>query len=586
MALSELLALNASHNQKKGNMSEQAIKQHLTEFRDAISYFRAYPDMLVDFWVSCIPQEQRAGALHLFFYQRLALRGIMRHRHTYYVFPRAWSKSFISILGLMLRCILYPGSHLFVTTGGKDQAAGILKEKVEELLKLIPGLKNEINWTRGMTRIGKDDITYVFRNGSVLDIIAAKQSSRGKRATGGLIEECILVDDTTLNEVIIPTMNVSRRLPDGSRHDEEKNNKCQIFITTAGFKNSYAYEKHMMTLIEAILNPDESLIMGGTWRVPVLEGLLSKTFVQELKLDGTYNESSFDREYNSVWSGDAENCFFSSQAIDKNRVLLQPENEYSGRTSKNGYYVIAVDVGRVGCLTEAAPIKVTPQVQGSALKSIVNWYTYEAEHFEEQSIALKKLFYKYKARTMVVDANGLGIGLMDFLVKSQIDPETGETLPGFGVIKESDLEDTYKEISKGPDMEKDAIWMIKANPQINTEMYSYTQSQISSGRIKFLIDQREAKVKLMSTKVGMAMSPQAKAEHLRPFTLTTILREQMLNLAEDNDMNRNIILKPVSRKIKHDKVSALCYGLYYIKQQEERKKKRKSRDLSRLQFFN
>ena len=32
---------------------------------------------------------------------------------------RAYSKSFLSMMALMLRCILYPGSELFVTTGGK-----------------------------------------------------------------------------------------------------------------------------------------------------------------------------------------------------------------------------------------------------------------------------------------------------------------------------------------------------------------------------------------------------------------------------------------------------------------------------------
>jgi hypothetical protein len=55
---------------------------------------------------------------------------------------------------------------------------------------------------------------------------------------------------------------------------------------------------------------------------------------------------------------------------------LQPEKEYSGRTSKNGYYVISVDVGRIGCTTEAMIIKVTPQPQGSALKTLVNLYTF------------------------------------------------------------------------------------------------------------------------------------------------------------------------------------------------------------------
>jgi hypothetical protein len=36
------------------------------------------------------------------------------------------SKSFLSILVLMCRCILYPGAKLFVTSGGKEQSAGII----------------------------------------------------------------------------------------------------------------------------------------------------------------------------------------------------------------------------------------------------------------------------------------------------------------------------------------------------------------------------------------------------------------------------------------------------------------------------
>lgn len=71
-------------------------------------------------------------------------------------------------------------------------------------------------------------VEYKFKNGSTLSILAARQSSRGQRKTGGLVEEAILVDGTTLNEVIIPTMNVDRRLPDGSWHKEEVINKSQI----------------------------------------------------------------------------------------------------------------------------------------------------------------------------------------------------------------------------------------------------------------------------------------------------------------------------------------------------------------------
>ena len=60
------------------------------------------------------------------------MRAAMRHKYVYAVFPRAYSKSFLAVMILMIRCILYPGAKLFITTGGKEQAAGIAKEKVDE----------------------------------------------------------------------------------------------------------------------------------------------------------------------------------------------------------------------------------------------------------------------------------------------------------------------------------------------------------------------------------------------------------------------------------------------------------------------
>ena len=576
MALTDLVSLSLGSVKKVG-LSEERIKNQKDKLRQYIAFWREYPDIFVDFLCGSNPEN-----FHLFFYQRVFLRAVMRHRYAYATFPRAYSKSFLSVLVLMLRCILYPGSHLFVTTGGKEQAAGIAREKAEEICKLIPGIKNEIDWSRGASKASKNMVEYIFKNGSKLDIMAAQQSSRGKRATGGLMEECILIDQQLLNEVIIPTMNVDRRLSDGSRQEDEPVNKSQIYVTTAGWKNTFAYEKLIQLTIQEITEPEQAVVMGGTWRVPVMEKLLRRSFIEELKLDGTYNDASFSREYESEWSGDAENAFFSAEKFDKHRRLLQPEYEYSGRSSRSAYYVLGVDVGRKGCTSEVCIFKVTPQAQGTALKTLVNLYSWDEEHFEAQAINIKRLYYKYKARTVAIDANGLGIGLIDFMVKDQIDPETGELLPNFGV--ENDEENFYKKF-KTPDTEVDAMYLIKANAPINTEAHTYVQTQLYSGKIKFLIDENQAKVKLMETKVGQNMDNDKRAEFLKPFTYTTILREQMLNLVEENE-GTNIILKQSSRKIKKDKFSAFEYGLYYIKIDEDRKKKKRGRNIADMMFFS
>ena len=61
----------------------------------------------------------------------------MRHRK-YMHFPSCLFKIFLSMMVLMLRCILYPGCELFITTGGKEQAASITVAKIDEICRLIP----------------------------------------------------------------------------------------------------------------------------------------------------------------------------------------------------------------------------------------------------------------------------------------------------------------------------------------------------------------------------------------------------------------------------------------------------------------
>lgn len=330
-----------------------------------------------------------------------------------------------------------------------------------------------------------------------------------------------------------------------------------------------------------VVEPEKAFIMGGTYRIPVLLGLQPRNFINDLKRDSTFNEASFSREYESKWTGTVENAFFDGDKFDRCRILQLPEYESSGRSNKNAYYVLAVDVGRKGCQTIVCVLKVTPRPEGGSIKTLVNIYDFNEDHFEDQAINLKKLYYKYGAKRIVIDANGLGIGLLDYLVKQQVD-KSGDILPDFGVYNDDDGH--YKKF-RSPNCEFDAIYALKANAPINTEAHTITQSTLESGRIKFLIDERVAKNKLIGTKRGAAMTPEQRNEYLKPFVLTSILKDEMLNLREENE-GVNIILKQVNRGIKKDKFSAFEYGLYYIKTEEDSKKKKKNFKVKDFMFYS
>lgn len=243
MSLNDLLATTGSVKKESLEITEERLLKHVKEYRELINYWRMYPDRLIDYYCSLNPKN----TFHLFFYQRLFLRVIMRHRYVYAVFVRAWSKSFMSVMALMLKAILYPGVHLFSVAGGKEQSAQILSTKVQEICALIPSMAKEIIWdtrgTKARTSQSKDTVIYSFKNGSTLQNIVAGEKSRGLRFQGGLMEECVSIDQNILETIIIPTMNIDRRIGAYGPKEDEPINKSQTYINFFGQKVIFLCQK-------------------------------------------------------------------------------------------------------------------------------------------------------------------------------------------------------------------------------------------------------------------------------------------------------------------------------------------------------
>lgn len=282
MALKDILDTAARRSTKPKSETEvttDRIRACMSEMRKLIAYWRVYPDRFVDFLCSLNPNN----TFKLYYYQRVYLRCVMRHQLCYCVFPRGYSKSFLGDLALILKAILYPGAQLFAVASGKEQSANILKEKVETICGLIPAVEKEIIWdnrnsgSKKKTVATKDSVTYSFKNGSSIRNIAASENSRGLRFHSGLVEECAMFDDQSiLNEVIIPTMNVKRSI-NGEVDDNEVLNQSQLFITTAGYKNSFSYEKLLQIFAQMVARPQKAIIIGGTWRVEKTGALLKRS---------------------------------------------------------------------------------------------------------------------------------------------------------------------------------------------------------------------------------------------------------------------------------------------------------------------
>ena len=316
-------------------------------------------------------------------------------------------------------------------------------------------------------------------------------------------------------------------------------------------------------------------MFGGTWKIPIAEGSQDPSVIENVKLSDTYSPESFDREYNSKWYGDAEDAFFSNEIIKEARQLYIPHLKYQlrPRADKDCFYVIGVDVGRTHCTTEITVVLVRPRNDYSmtSIKEVVNIITVPETDFEQQAKIIKKAFFNYNARAVAIDANGLGIGLIDFMTKAQKDPQTGTVLKGFGVCDSlpTSVADQYKD-KKGEDFIEGAMFLCKFNAQLNSDHYAYMQSQFSNHKLKLLVGEKDAKENLLRTKEGRAMTLSDRNDYLQPFVQTTSLESQLLNLKREMDSKAvTITLKQSSTLVLKDKFSSLLYALAYIKTWED-----------------
>ena len=399
----------------------------------------------------------------------------------------------------------------------------------------------------------------------------------------GLIDEVRDHEEQPINEIVLPLLNVSRRLPDNSVNLKEANQQ-RIFMTSAGVKTSFAYDLLIDTFESAIIDPDNAFCFGCDYRVPVMHGLLDGNYINKLKMSPSYNEESFAREYLSLWSGSSEEAWFNYDKLQKHRKIKNPETHAISRANSEQFYLLSVDVGRLGDQTVCCVFRVNV-IQDKYYATLVNLYVLgrqkETKTFYKQVIELKKIIAAFSPKEVVIDTNGLGIGFGDEMIQTQID-EYGNEYPAYGFFNDDD----YKKVQ--PKGIENILYGIKANGPLNSKIHSNVYSRIGGGAVRFLIKESEAKSALLSTKVGQKMSVEGRVKRLMPHEMTSRLFDEMTNLRLKKGNGMDIALEQINARYPKDKYSALAYGLWRIKELEEeayKKKRRRSSGLQRQLIF-
>ena len=554
-------------------ITPQYVEDNRKWFEDMVTLFTLYPDYLVDV---ITPAD---SFFKLYFYQRIFLRVCMRFREVSGTFPRAYSKSFLDFLDMNIRGIMQPRSKGFTCADTKKQAAQIVEEKTIEIYRLFPFLVNELNISeldkmkKKYGNMGSDYAEIKFRNDSQIDIVNTGNAGRGGRRHWGTLEEFAMMDGDAVNEVVIPLMNVDRRTVAGLLNPTEPH-AAQTMITTAGYKGTYAHDRTLETLVDMALEPDKAFCFGGDYRIPVMHGLLSVDKVKDKLQASSYKLESFLREYMSVWTGGSEDSYYSYTQITKCRNLIRPE--FKKEKDFKGFYVCAVDVARFeGDQTVAMVFKV--YTEGERYKiHLVNIKILNGTHFRDQAAMLKQLDLDFDFKAIVMDINGNGAGLADYMIDEQ--ELNGIYYQPYGFLNKT----KYSSTEKRGNVRK--LFGIEANRSLNSEIYTNAHIILSLKRVSLLLNERQARRYFSQYKTWNKLNPVKQANKLIPYAQTTKLQDQLSNLKANLDTNSTIVLTRINSHTRKDLVSAFVYGLYYINLIEEEERKKANRDWSKAQY--
>lgn len=202
-------------------------------------------------------------------------------------------------------------------------------------------------------------------------------------------------------------------------------------------------------------------------------------------------------------------------------------------------------------------------------------------HFQDQSIKIKQLDSIFNFRGIVVDINGPGAGIADFLIIEQ--EKDGDYYPAYGFSNKP----KYKKTEMPGCIRK--LYGVEASPGANSDYYKNAHLMLSLDRVRLLINERQARTYFAQFDYWRKMKVDKKATQLIPYISTTKLQDQLANLkANIETATSNINVQKIKTTIGKDLVSSFIYGLWFISLEEEKELKKRAGKgtLGQYSFYN
>lgn len=533
---------------------------------------------------------------------QLALLVMMNRSRTFlWIAARGMGKSFLTAIFAVVRCILYPGTQVVITSGTRGQSINVLEKIQVLLMPASPNLRNEIDLEK--TKFSGQDAKVMFKNGSYIKVVTASDNARSNRANILIVDEFRMVKKDTIDTVLKKFLT-SRRMP-AYRELSDKERKAEyakepnksFFLSSAFFKDHWSYMKMIDTFRLMLDDGKSDFVCGFPYQLSIQEGLLFPEDVESDMLESDFNEIKWSMEMEALWFGDEDGAFFDFNSISKNRRIKYPmlPDKYSSLLvtpqkvkippKQNGEKrVLSADIALMSSKkhnNDASAIFINQMLltkAGRYTSNIVYSDTFEGLHTEDQALVIRKLYDEFACDYIVLDCTGLGLGVYDALVRDMVDPDTGEIYPALSCCNNPEMAERCT--VKGADK---VIWAIKGSSALNSECAVLLREGFRSGKIRLLITEYDGESALAEIRGYGSLSQSEKLHLQMPYVHTTLLIDELVKLQHEESGGRVRIYERTG--MRKDRYSSLSYNYYVATQLESKLSRHRELDYSNDAFI-
>ncbi len=500
-------------------------------------------------------------------FQQALIVACFKYTYVMIIASRGMGKSLIAALVCVLKCILYPGIKICIASGRRGQSLNVINKIVQDFMGSSDNLRNEILDYKVSTYFAE----IRFKNGSNIKVVTASDSARSARANFILGDEFVQIKKPILDKVI-RKFKAGQRTPRFFFKDKYKNYpkepNTELYLSSAYYKYHYSFAK-FKSFFKSMLKGDSYCVMGFPYQLPVAEGYYPMEQIRDELREGDFDSIGWSMEMDSLFFGESENAFYSFDELDNSRKItnvmypkpfynLLNDNKFKYPMKKNGEIrILSVDIATQGGnkrdATCFAILQLIPYGKNQFLRNLVYLTTIEGGHTFNQSLKARRLFYDFDCDYVVIDSQGVGIGVFDNLVQEQTDDTRNIIYPAWSCVNDETMADRCKD----PDAPK-MIYSIKANLQFNSDCAVSLRDSIRQGKFRLLINENEANEILNSSKRYNSLSVENQVLFQEPFYQTTALINEMVNLSFEV-VNGKIRVNNQSG-IRKDRFSAVSYA--------------------------